>query len=95
MKVMEHVTPDELAADIHQYMDRVLAGETIEISVDGMAVAQLALRPGVTPRDVLAALGVITKADNPHGTAMLEPPVLRPTRMSTAEAMELTREDRW
>lgn len=87
---MERIGVRELRQHASRYLDKVKAGETVEVTERGQLVALLVPpAPGTTARDRLIASGRLTPASGP-----LHPP--RRTRVSVAsgEVLQELREER-
>lgn len=70
---MERIGVRELRQNASRYLDRVAAGETIEVTQRGELVARL-VPPTVDPWAAMIAAGDVIPARLPHSTVLAEPP---------------------
>jgi len=84
----------ELRQNLSVYLKRVAAGETLRVTEHGRPVAMLTPLPKKEESvlDRLIAQGLARPAQG--DLLALEPPKPRPTRMTSAEALELERAER-
>lgn len=88
----------ELRQNLSVYLDRVKAGETLEVTEHGQPVAQLGPRPAKPSSiiDQLIAEGRITPAKRSHKDIPPPPSIPDPTgRTLTETLLEMRDEERW
>lgn len=88
----------ELRQNLSVYLDRVKAGETLEVTEHGQPVAQLGPRPAKPSSiiDQLIAEGRITPAKRSHKDIPPPPSIQDPTgRTLTETLLEMRDEERW
>ena len=90
---MERIGVKELRQNASRYVERVKAGESVEVTERGVLVALLVPpSPAASARDRLIAEGKLIPAARPF---KLPTPVRAvPGSMSTAEALDAEREER-
>lgn len=87
---MERIGVRELRQHASRYLDKVKAGETVEVTERGHLVALLVPpSPGLTAREKLIARGQLLPGDGP-----LRLPPRRSAAESTAAVLSELREDR-
>ncbi len=91
---MERIGVKELRQNASKYLDRVKAGETVEVTDRGELVALLT-PPGraVSARDRLVAQGQLIPASRP--LVLPDPVPASPEAPTTAEALDAEREERF
>jgi len=87
---MERIGVKELRQHASRYLDRVKAGETVEVTERGELVALLVPpRPAATAREKLVASGLLIPGDGP-----LRLPRRRSAALDSATVLAELREDR-
>jgi prevent-host-death family protein len=90
---MERIGVRELRQHASRYLDRVKAGETVEVTDRGQLVALLVPpNPAATARERLVASGRLLPAARPFRLPQLAP--ARPGAPDTGEVLDELREDR-
>lgn len=87
----------ELRQNLSVYLDRVKAGETLEVTEHGQPVAQLAPRPSksVSIVDQLIAEGRITPATLDHRTLQPPPDLPDPSGRTLSEILREMRDEEY
>ncbi len=81
MCYMERIGVRELRQNASRYLDRVAAGETIEVTQRGRLVARLV--PAATdPWAAMIAAGEVVPASSPHSAALEKSPPKRSVSLS-------------
>jgi prevent-host-death family protein len=88
---VERIGVHELRQHASRYLDKVKAGETVEVTERGQLVALLVPpAPGLTARDRLIASGRLTPASGP----LCLPRVAPRCRVASGEVLQELREER-
>lgn len=82
MCYMERIGVRELRQNASRYLDRVAAGETIEVTQRGELVACL-VPPTVDPWAAMITAGDVVPARLPHSAVLAEPPRDHAVELST------------
>jgi prevent-host-death family protein len=87
----------ELRQNLSVYLDRVKAGETLEVTEHGQPVAQLGPRPAtpVSIIDQMIAEGRITPATVDHRTLKLPPAIPDPGGRTLSEILQEMRDEEY
>lgn len=87
----------ELRQNLSVYLDRVKAGETLEVTQHGQPVAQLGPRPmrHVSIVDQLIAEGRITPATLDHRTLQAPPAIPDPSGRTLSEILQEMRNEEY
>ncbi|MBV8346539.1 MAG: type II toxin-antitoxin system prevent-host-death family antitoxin [Mycolicibacterium sp.] len=82
---MERIGVRELRQNASRYLDRVAAGETIEVTQRGQLVARL-VPAGSDPWAAMVAAGEVQPARLPHAAVLTQQPRDHPVSLSAALA---------